>query len=212
MPSSIKIQYGTFFRYSPKGTTEKGKKSLQICGKLKNGDRITSNKVASYISKNHLSFFEDFFGENTLLVPMPRSAPLFNSEALWPAKIICEEFQKESLGLEVREILLRTSKVPKSSFQNGANNRPSIEEHLKSFESISILIPYNNIVIIDDVLTLGRTSAAAYITLKEQYPDKNISIFSVMRTRSLTDENILIEPQISQMSFNEKSGKVQMPD
>jgi predicted amidophosphoribosyltransferase len=133
-------------------------------------------------------------------------------DATWPAKIICQEFLKQSLCGEVGEILIRTSTVLKSSYQVGADNRPSIETHFGSFEVKSILIPYDKIVIIDDVLTLGRTSTAAVMKLKEQYPCKDISVFSVMRTRSMSDENIIVEPQIGNMRFSHRSGKVQMPD
>jgi hypothetical protein len=211
MLSDLTIDFATLLRYSPKGTTKKGIQSLNICGRLKNGSPVISKKVAEIIKADYPLVFNDFFGGNTFLVPMPRSAPLTNG-ATWPAKIICQEFLLESLCADVGEILVRKHKVPKSSFQTGGDNRPDVKTHYDSFEIIPVLVPYENIIVIDDVLTLGRTSTAAVMRLKEHFPDHNIKIFSVMRTRSIVNENILREPEVGKMQFRTNSGKVQLPN
>jgi hypothetical protein len=211
MLSDLTIHFATLLRYSAGGTTEKGIQSIKICGSLKNGSPIISKRVAEIIKTDYPLVFNDFFGDNTFLVPMPRSAPLTKG-ATWPAKIICQEFLSESLCADVGEILVRKHKVPKSSFQTGADNRPSIQTHYDSFEIDPVLVPYENIIVIDDVLTLGRTSTAAVMKLKEHFPDHNIKIFSVMRTRSRVDENIFREPEVGKMQFRTNSGKVQMPN
>jgi hypothetical protein len=211
MLSDLTIDFATLLRYSARGTTIKGIKSIKICGRLKNGVPIISQKIAEIIKINYSLFFNDFFGDNAFLVPMPRSAPLTKG-ATWPAKIICQEFLSESLCADVGEILVRKHKVPKSSFQTGGHNRPDIQTHYDSFEIHPLLVPYKNIIVIDDVLTLGRTSTAAVMRLKEHFPNHNIKVFSLMRTRSKDNQNILLEPKIGKMKFRTNSGKVQMPD
>jgi predicted amidophosphoribosyltransferase len=211
MLSDLTIDFSTLLRYSAGGTTKKGLQSLKIGGRLKNGSPNISKLVAEIIKTDCPLIFNNFFGDNTFLVPMPRSAPLTKG-ATWPAKIICQEFLKQSLCADFGEILVRKHKVPKSSFQTGGDNRPSIQMHYDSFKINSTIVPYENIIVIDDVLTLGRTSTAAVMRLKEHFPNHNIKVFSVMRTRSRVDENIFREPEVGKMQFRTNSGKVQMPD
>jgi hypothetical protein len=211
MLSDLEIDYGTLLRYSVYGGTKKGDKSKVICGKLKNGDSAISSRAAEIIKNDYSKLFEDFFNENTILVPMPRSAPLTNN-ALWPAKVICDEFRNLSLCADVQELLIRNTKVPKSSHQNGGGNRPSIKIHYDSFLVKPVMLPFKNIVIVDDVLTLGRTSTAAIFKIKELYPEHTVKVFSIMRTRSREKKDVLIEPQIGIMRFRQDTGNVQLPD
>jgi hypothetical protein len=211
MHSDLKIEFATLLRYSSKPTTQNGLKSKKICGALKNGTVAISNRACELIKTDYLDFFSEFFNDDTIVIPMPRSSPLTN-EALWPAKIICNEFYRHNLCKDVLEILIRNKRVPQSSLQSRAPDRPDIQTHYNSFLVKPSFIPYRNIVIIDDVLTLGRTSTAAYMRIKENYPDHSVKVFSVMRTRSKTDDNILIDAQTGVMNFKVKSGNVQMPD
>ncbi len=68
--------------------------------------------------------------------------------------------------------------------------------------------PAPQITLVDDVLTLGRTGIASALVLKEAYPDADIRLFTLLRTRSIKgDIRHLIYPVTGKVSGTRKSGK-----
>ena len=75
----------------------------------------------------------------------------------------------------------------------------------------NIIIPETTIIIVDDILTLGRTSMACALKLSEIYSEKEIKIFCPFRTRSFEDNNILKDIRFGEMKLS-NTGKVILPD
>lgn len=203
------LDFATFSRYSPKGTSEKAQKSKRVRGFLKNGNPKMTEKIVDVLKKKPelMTFFEG----NPILVPIPRSSPL-KEGALWPTKVIADELVRLGIGSKVSTCLKRIKSVPKSSFQSGADTRPSVQVHYDSLQADFEFLDSNTMILIDDVLTLGRTSMACASRLSEAFPNAEIKVFAMMRTRGFEDTNTLVEPQVGTMYFNDRSGKVQMPD
>lgn len=86
-----------------------------------------------------------------------------------------------------------------------------MQAHQESLEVTPILITEPTIIVVDDILTLGRTSMASALELKKVYPDKEIKIFCAIRTRSWKDLETIIEVSRGHMNPAGKGG-VQLPD
>ncbi|TSE03043.1 phosphoribosyltransferase [Aquimarina algiphila] len=203
------LEFATLLVYSPRGSSKNAILSKQICGAFKNGIIKPTNTSVRHINNNQQ--LSDFFGDNCVLVPVPRSSPI-SEETLWPTKVIAEGLVNNGIGNEVVTCLKRVTAVPKSSFQDGATTRPSVQQHYESLDVEAVMINSDQIILIDDVLTLGRTAMACASILKERFPNVEIKMFGMMRTRSFKDNNILIDPKVGTMRYNNYSGKVQMPD
>jgi len=109
---------------------------------------------------------------------------------------------------EVMPCIERVNPVRKSSFQTNADSRPSVEEHYDSLSVTPVLLEPDQITLIDDVLTLGRTTLACVQRLNETFPKTEIRIFALVRTQSLIP-NIekIIDPSFGVISYSSATGK-----
>ena len=200
------FKYFTFLVYSPRGQSEKASQSRNLAGKCKNGDILFAELLADEIIKEgEQSFFKD-----TVLIPAPRSAPLTKG-AVFPTKVLADKFVMKGLGNGVYECIQRIKPIPKSSSQYSAETRNSVRTHLDSLALNNIIIPETTIIIVDDILTLGRTSMACALKLSEIYSEKEIKIFCPFRTRSFEDNNILKDIRFGEMTLSNNE-KVILPD
>jgi predicted amidophosphoribosyltransferase len=200
------FDYFTFLIYSPRGSSENAAKSRRLLGGCKNGNADFSRTLAGQIiEKNESSFFD-----HSVLVPVPRSTPTVEG-AVFPSKVIAETLVGNGLGNHVSACLKRITPIPKSSGQYSAEARNSVQTHLDSLSVEPELIMESDLILIDDVLTLGRTAMASAIKLKESFPEKNIKIFCPFRTRSFEDRDILVKIEHGEMILSPHN-KVILPD
>ncbi|HFI4797914.1 phosphoribosyltransferase [Elizabethkingia anophelis] len=202
----MRFEYLTFLRYSPRGTSEKAKQSRLYLGKCKNGALEFNQNLVKAIKSANIS---DYF-DGATLVPVPRST-LTLPESFLPTEVIANVLVDNRIGNSVSLCLNRIKPIPKSSGQYNAGERNSVQTHLDSLDVTSLIIPEDKIIIVDDVLTLGRTAMAAAIKLKKAYPDKEIKIFSPFRTRGFHDDNVLTDIKKGYMELS-PFGKVILPD
>lgn len=192
-----------------KALRKNAQKSKRVRGFLKNGNPKMTEKIVDVLKgKPELM---TFLAGDPILVPTPRSSPL-KEGAFWPTKVIADELVRLGIGRQVSTCLKRIATVPKSSFQSGANTRPFVQVHFDSLQANFEFLDSNTMILIDDVLTLGRTSMACASRLNEAFPNAEIKVFAMMRTRSFEDTNTLVEPKVGEMFYNSTTGKVQMPD
>lgn len=62
-----------------------------------------------------------------------------------------------------------------------------IHEHVESMQVHADMIKPDQITIVDDVLTMGRTMIACANLLHEAFPDAEIRAFAMIRTQGFVD-------------------------
>ncbi|QMW02278.1 phosphoribosyltransferase [Spirosoma foliorum] len=198
------LNYATVANYSPKGNSKVSRDSRDACFRLKNGNAEALRRFANYLKGQFegTDIFNDFFGDNVVLVPVPRSS-LLVAGGLWPSKLIADELVDVGLAGRVEPYLERVHPIKKSSISS-PGNRPTVEDQYKSlFVRELEVVPPERITLIDDVLTKGRTSFACALRLAEAFPDTPIRVFASIRTQGLThDITQFIELAIGDITFD----------
>ncbi|WBU58812.1 hypothetical protein [Paracoccus sediminicola] len=182
----MSYEYGTFANYSPRGSSELAVKSRKACGAIKAGRVDVIGSAVPHLQDAKADILRPFLGPDVTLVPVPRSAPLPEG-ALWPAKVICDVLHGQGFGQEVQPYLRRTRAVPRSS-NSLAAERPLVPVHMESIEAERPFFVPDKITIVDDVLTMGRTSFACAELLREVCPNTEIRIFAMIRTQGLQND------------------------
>lgn len=136
-----------------------------------------------------------FLGPEVALVPVPRSAPLPDG-ALWPARVIADLLVEDGFGADVLPCLERVAAVPKSA-SSPASERPLWHQHYETLAVRADLLQPAQITLVDDVLTMGRTSYACAQRLHEAFPNAEIRVFAVIRTQGLIlDVEAIVDPAV----------------
>lgn len=191
MPSSYK--YATFANYSPRGSSELSVKSRKACGAIKAGRVDVIASAVPHLKDAKADNLQAFLGPDVTLVPVPRSAPLPDG-ALWPARVICDVLHEYGFGQDVQTYLKRTKAVSRSS-NSPAAERPLVPVHMETIEAERPFFVPDKITIVDDVLTMGRTSFACAELLRAVCPGADIRIFAMIRTQGLQEDiDTIVDP------------------
>jgi hypothetical protein len=199
------LQFATGYVYSPTGDSDVSQRSRLMCARVKNGSR---KWLKCYVARIHQDFtdrrmFSEFFREHTLLVPVPQCL-LPTVPSLWVARRLAYTLQEAGLGQDVWSGLRRITSVEKSSYA-WRWQRPTVQQHYQSFAVIPSPRAPSDIVLIDDVITKGRTAVAAAIRLHEAFPAATIRVFALVRTMGLVmDVSRLFDPCEGSIHWNGK--------
>jgi len=154
--------------------------------RVKNGERDVISHILKKYKKEIDEIQDPFLLKDVTFVPVPRSSPLQEGD-LWPSLIISEELLEEGYGKDIKESINRIKPVPKSAYA-AKGERPTLKDHYDSLQANIEIEKPKKIVLIDDIITKGATTAACYLRLKEAFPDSNIKIFAFIRTRGLVPD------------------------
>lgn len=193
MPSEF--PYATFANYSPRGTSNISVRSRRICGRIKAGKISQIERALPHLESPEAEDLAPFLNPEVTLVPVPRSAPLTDG-ALWPSKVLADILSEHGYGGAVVPMIERVAAVRKSS-SSPASERPLIDEHKASLRVTADMIHPEQITLVDDVLTMGRTTFACASLLAETMPNTKIRIFAMMRTQGMVSNiETVLDPSI----------------
>ncbi|MDG6933998.1 MAG: phosphoribosyltransferase [Nitrososphaerota archaeon] len=200
-PNLRELEYGSLLSYTPRPASddvdklERMKESRNIANYLKSDrmvlldGRSDSNPIpmSGYVAqliKDNLSTlpFSDYFGGETVLVPVPRSS-LTKAGGLWVPERIAEAILLRHLTRYIEKCLIRKVPVRKSAW-SAPSERPLPSEHYESLAVQTRLHDVKEIVLVDDVVTRGSQLLGAANKLLDAFPDARIRAFAVMRTIS----------------------------
>src|SRR5271167_1050808 len=165
-----KIAYASCYVYSPAGAGAVCERSRLLREMLKAADAHFMLKYALRVHQQAAGSLRlaDFFRANDVLVPVPGSTPDTHG-GTWAAADLADALVHEGVGTIVWRGLHRIYAVRKSATA-AAGARPSVALHYQSFLMERAPIAPRSVVLIDDVITKGRTLLAAATRLQETFP------------------------------------------
>jgi hypothetical protein len=155
--------------------------SRRLCARVKALDPQWLPRYAGlvYRASLHHPQLAGLFAPGAVLVPVPGSAP--GNDAPWVASQLAMALRDVGLAGTVWLGLRRQFAVRKSATAL-SGERPTVHEHYESFSVIPAPAVIRRIVLIDDVITKGRTLLAAAARLQGQFPHADIRAFALIRT------------------------------
>lgn len=200
------VKFGSLLTYTPRGKDTEHFRSRSVMRDLKNdavlpSGNLMSTAIAQTIGSKLDGYpFSDYFKENTLLVPTPKSS-LAQKDELWVPQRITSALANNGLG-RMEECLIRSTALPRSS-TSLASDRPKAKQHYNSMKVKELLFNPEEIVLVDDVITRGATTLGAINKLADAFPNANIRVFAVMRTISDPDNfSEIIQPCVGTISLS----------
>ena len=204
-----KLSYAALLQYSPRGSQPFSVLSKDVTLAIKQDSYLRGFRMIEYVAKRireeqgSYPFLGSYFGSSVTLVPAPRSSPLKDPRALWPALRICQALKAEGCAGHVLPCLKRVKPTTKSATA-GSGQRPDPEAHYESIEveQQGILTTPTSITIVDDVVTRGSTFLAMHQRLAEAFPLAEIRCFAVVRTMSGIEVDQIMSPVEGLISFD----------
>jgi predicted amidophosphoribosyltransferase len=176
------VTYASCYVYSPTGTDAVCERSRLLRSLLKSSDAAFMLKYALRVRQEvkQSPLLADFFGATDVLVPVPGNTP-YTAGGLWAAEHLAIALVQEGLGAASWSGLRRIRAVRKSATA-APGHRPTVGLHYESFVIERAAIAPDRIVLIDDVVTKGRTLLAAATRVHEAFPCAQIRAFALLRT------------------------------
>lgn len=177
------LAFASLYVYSPAGESAICARSRLLCALLKEGDARFMVRYAVRVREQtqSASVLAGFFLSGDLLVPVPGSAPKLGG--VWAAAELAQALVREGVAAETWSGLQRISAVPKSATA-AKGSRPSVARHYDSFRLAPPKARPPSVMIIDDVISRGRTLLAAAARVREAFPEAKIRAFALLRTQS----------------------------
>lgn len=197
------------YAYAPSSEGPLCDEARHLCARLKEADPHWLPRLAAQIWQlTRAGYLPSTFGEDVVLVPVPGSRPTLHGP--WVGERLAWCLRELGLAGAVWPLLRRCHPVRKSAFA-ASGERPSVREHYASF-AVEHATAYSGLrrelsparpaegalrasaasagaagssyrlLLVDDVITRGRTLLAAAARLREAFPQREIRAFALMRT------------------------------
>lgn len=194
------LTFASCYVYSPGGSGDVSDRSRLLRTLLKESDERFLVKYAVRVRQQvtATSPLAGFLGPHHVLVPIPGSAPCARESA---SQRLALALLRQGLGFGVWPGLRRLHAVQKSATAV-PGSRPTVSAH---YESLVVdpraAIPLH-VVLIDDIVTKGRTLLAAAARLQEARPDIHIRAFALVRTMGLVSGvTRLLDPCVGEIQW-----------
>lgn len=189
------LPFGACFVYAPRGVGVVSAGSKLLCRRVKASDPLWIPRYVGCVVQLWVrgTYFRRVFARDATLVPVPGSTATHG--APWAAWQLAFAFRELGLAQELWTALERRTPVTKSATA-AAGQRPTVWQHYDSMVVRAAPVPLpRKIVLIDDVITKGRTLLAAAARLRGALPGVDVRAFALVRTQGLvTCADRLLDP------------------
>ncbi len=198
------VAFASCYVYSPCGSCAASERSRLLRALIKTGDTRIIFKYALRVRQrvSEMPLLTGFFDSADVLVPVPGSEP-WDSNFVSVTEHLALALAREGLGQGVWAGLRRVRAVGKSATA-APGARPTVAAHYDSFavEGTDSLSASPHFVLIDDVVTKGRTLLAAAARLQDALPGARIRAFALLRTMGMVPEvNRLLDPCVGEIRW-----------
>jgi predicted amidophosphoribosyltransferase len=174
------IRFASCYVYTP-GHMSAASRSLRTSVKKGNVRQLLNRAIELDAESLQASSFVRFFPAAAMLVPVPGSRP-----SAWGSATATERLAlallEQGLGRGIWFGLRRVRTVRKSATA-APGARPTVQDHYDTLTADGIDGPgRSDVVLIDDVVTKGRTLLAAALRLREALPTADVRAFALLRT------------------------------
>lgn len=183
----MSVDYASCYVYSPAGEGALCARSRLLRALLKDADARFMSRYARRVSQQTQAraLLCGFFLAGDLLVPVPGCTPA--RAGTWAAARLAEALVQAGLGCGTWHGLHRVLPVRKSGTA-ARGLRPTVALHFDSLRMSPPVSQPASVVLIDDVITQGRTLLAAAARAREVFPQAQIRAFALLRTLGLVAE------------------------
>ena len=179
------LSFTSCYVYSPRAAGLLGDASRQLCARIKRSDPVWLPHYAGCVHRESLRDWQlAALFRGAVLVPVPGSA--MTRDAPWAALQLSVALKGVGLADRVWLGLERRIAVRKSATAPSAQ-RPSVREHYESLGVLPAARGISRIVLVDDVVTKGRTLLAAAARLEIELPHAEIRAFALIRTQGFVN-------------------------
>jgi hypothetical protein len=188
-----RVAFASCYVYSPAGEGAVCARSRLLRALIKDGDARFMLKYALRVRQQiePSSLLAGFFLPDDVLVPVPGSQPKIGGT--WAAAELAHALVREGVGSLVWLGLRRICAVRKSATAS-KGRRPTVARHYDSFRLEPSALHVQNVVLIDDVITAGRTLLAAAARVHEAIPGAQVRAFALLRTMGFAGVECLLAP------------------
>lgn len=189
------LEFGACYVYAPYAAGGAARRSRQVRVHVKAADGDWLPRFAARVRDEYRTggHFRELFGGGAVLVPVPCCERRPQSSE-WAAAQLATALQQVGLARTVWVGLSRRHDVRKSATAP-KGERPSVWQHYESLQVASATGDHTNLVLVDDIVTKGRTLLAAAMRLREAFPEADVRAFALVRTLGLaTQLQRLVEP------------------
>ena len=193
-PPLATVAFASCYVYSPRASGYLAEAARELCARVKAGDALWLPRYAGFVYRSSLADrrLAALFAPGAVLVPVPGSAR--TGTAPWAASRLALSLSEVGFAVRLWTGLLRRYSVTKSATAPRAA-RPTVQQHYDSFVAVAPAALVPRIVLIDDVITKGRTMLAAAARLRSALPYADIRAFALIRTQGfLPHIERLVEP------------------
>ena len=176
------LTFASCYIYAPRASGWLAAASRELCERVKSSHPFWLPRYAGFVYRSSLRDRQlaELFAPNTVLVPVPGSAR--SGAAPWAAFRLAVALSEVGFALRIWPGLRRQYSVTKSATAPSAA-RPTVHQHHDSFAVMRTTVAMRRIVLIDDVITKGRTLLAAAARLRGELPYAEIRAFALIRTQ-----------------------------
>jgi hypothetical protein len=194
--------FASCYVYSPMGSSPACERSRLLRALLKAADERFMFKYAVRVRQevSGCSPLSGFLGPDKVLVPVPGSAPRAGG-AMSVAQHLASALLDEGLGHSVWPGLQRAFAVQKSATA-ARGSRPTVGAHYDSFAIEPADTLTRQVILVDDIVTKGRTLLAAAARIQDAFPQAQIRAFALVRTMGLVSGvESLLDPCIGEIAW-----------